>query len=130
VKTFIFFFAVLLTAQISFAQNAFRATIKNEETKQPITGARISVRDAEISATTNASGKAELTNVPEGEQIIEIIADGFEIQQLNLTFPLADQSERIILLKVNEVGEVIISTTRTGREIDDTPTRVEAIDAE
>ena len=29
-----------------------------------------------------------------------------------------------------EAGEVVISTTRTGREIDDTPTRVEAIDEE
>jgi iron complex outermembrane receptor protein/outer membrane receptor for ferrienterochelin and colicins len=129
-RTVILLFALLLTAQISYAQNAFKAIVQNEETKQPIVGARISVRNTQISAMSDADGRAELTNVPEGEQIIETIADGFEIQQLNLTFPLADQSERIILLKINEVGEVIISTTRTGREIDDTPTRVEAIDEE
>lgn len=129
-RQIILLFAVLLTAQITFAQNTFKATIQNEETKQIITGAKISVRDTEISATTDASGKTELTNIPDGEQIIEVFADGFEIQELKFTFPLEDRSERLVLLKVNEVGEVVISTTRTGREIDDVPTRVEAIDEE
>lgn len=49
---------------------------------------------------------------------------------MNFTFPLTDASEQLILLKVNEVGDVVVNTTRTGREIDDTPTRVEAIDEE
>lgn len=127
---FFTFFAVILTAQISFAQNTFRATVQNEETKQPVAGAKISVRDTEVSATTNTAGKAELTNIPDGEQIIEIIAENYEIQELKFTFPLEDQSEKLIVLKVNEVGEVVITSTRTGREIDDVPTRVEAIDEE
>jgi iron complex outermembrane receptor protein/outer membrane receptor for ferrienterochelin and colicins len=127
---FFTFFVVILTAQISYAQNTFKATVQNEETKQAIAGARVSVRGTEISATTDASGRAELANIPDGEQIIEIIAENYEIQELSLTFPLADQSEKLILLKVNEVGEVVISSTRTGREIDDEPTRVEAIDEE
>jgi iron complex outermembrane receptor protein/outer membrane receptor for ferrienterochelin and colicins len=110
--------------------NTFKAIIKNEETNQVIAGAKLSVRDTEISAITDANGKAELRNVPDGEQIIEISAETFEIQELTVTFPLVDQSERLVLMKVNEVGEVIISSTRTGREIDDVPTRVEAIDEE
>jgi outer membrane receptor for ferrienterochelin and colicins len=130
---FLFFsiaFVPLVLAQSSFAQNTFRAIIQNEETRQAISGAKVSVRDTQISATTDASGKAELTNIPDGEQIIEIIAENYEIQELKFIFPLEDQSERFIFLKVNEVGEVVITTTRTGREIDDVPTRVEAIDEE
>jgi len=130
---FLFFsiaFMLLVLTQNSFAQNTFKATIQNEETKQPITGAKISVRDTQISATTDSSGKAELTNIPDGEQIIDVTAENYEIQLLTFTFPLEDQSERLVLLKVNEVGEVIINSTRTGREIDDVPTRVEAIDEE
>jgi iron complex outermembrane receptor protein/outer membrane receptor for ferrienterochelin and colicins len=110
--------------------NTFRATIQNEETKAPIAGAKVSVRDTEISATTDAAGKVELTGIPAGEQIIEVVTEGFEIQELSFIFPLADQSEKLIEVKVNEVGSVVISTTRTGREIDDVPTRVEAIDEE
>ncbi len=129
-KQIILFFAVLLTAQISFAQNTFKTIIQNEETKEAVSGAKVSVKDTGISAITDSNGKAELTNIPDGEQIIEIFADGYEIQELRFTFPLADESEKLILLKVNEVGDVVISTTRTGREIEDVPTRVEAIDEE
>ena len=109
--------------------NSIKFLITNEETKQPITGAKVSVRDAAISATTDANGKVELTGISDGEKIIEVFADGYEIQEFTFTFPLTDQSEKLVLLKINET-EVTISTTRTGREIDDTPTRVEAIDEE
>lgn len=110
--------------------NIFKAVVKNDETGQAVVGAKLSIRGLEISATSDSTGKVELRNIPNGEQIIEIFADGYEIQELKLTFPLADQGERQILLKVNEVGEVIINSTRTGREIEDEPTRVEAIDEE
>lgn len=129
-KQIILFCAVLLMAQISFAQNIFKAAIQNEETKQSISGAKVSVRNTGISAVTDANGKAELTNIPDGEQIVEVIAEGFEIKELTFVFPLADSGEKVIFLKINEVGEVVVNTTRTGREIDDTPTRVEAIDEE
>ena len=130
-KQVILFFAVMLAAQISYAQNAFKATIQNEETKQAVVGAKVSVKDTEISATTDTDGKAELTGIPDGEQTIEIFSAGYETKELKLAFPLADQSERLVFIRINnEVGEVLITTTRTGREIDDVPTRVEAIDEE
>jgi iron complex outermembrane receptor protein/outer membrane receptor for ferrienterochelin and colicins len=53
------------------------------------------------------------------------------MKELKFTFPLAGQGENLIFIKVtNEVGDVTITSTRTGREIDDVPTRVEAIDEE
>ena len=78
-KQVILFFAVLLTAQISYAQSAFKAIIQNEETKQAVSRAKISVRGTEISATTDAAGKAELTAILDGMQTIEIFAEGYEI---------------------------------------------------
>jgi iron complex outermembrane receptor protein/outer membrane receptor for ferrienterochelin and colicins len=131
VKQVILFLTVLLTAQIAVAQNTFKAIIKNEETKEAVAGAKVSVKDTEISATTDANGKTELTNVPDGEQIIEVFSAGYETKELKFAFPLSDQSERTIFIRVtNEIGEVVVTTTRTGREIDDVPTRVEAIDEE
>ncbi len=116
---------------INTNQNSIKLSIKNEETKEPTVGANVSVKDTEITATTNAGGEIELKNIPDGEQTIEISAAGYETKELKYIFPLADQSEKIIYIKVNyEAGSVIINTTRTGREIDDTPTRVEAIDEE
>jgi outer membrane receptor for ferrienterochelin and colicins len=131
VKQVILFFAVLLTAQISFAQNTFKATVKDEDTKEPVAGAIVSVRDTDITAATDASGVAELTNVPDGEQTIEVFSAGYEAKELKVVFPLTARGENLVFIKVtNEVGEVTITSTRTGREIDDVPTRVEAIDEE
>lgn len=130
-KQVILFFALLLSAQISFAQNTLNTTIKDEDTKQAVVGATVSVKDTDITTTTDANGIAQLTNIPDGEQTIIIFSAGYELKELKFTFPLTGQSENSIFIKVtNEVGDVTITSTRTGREIDDVPTRVEAIDEE
>lgn len=130
----------LLTALISTSapaqettanKNSVKVVIKNEATKEAVAGATVIIKETGITATTDPTGKAELSGIPDGEQTLEISSAGFETGELKLTFPLNDQSERIIFIKVNyEAGEVTINTTRTGREIEDTATRVEAIDEE
>jgi outer membrane receptor for ferrienterochelin and colicins len=131
-KSVLLLLVVFLTAPVAFAQNTFKITVKNEGSKQPVVGAVVSAKDTEITATTDSSGKAELNNVPSGERIIEILSPGYEPKELKLTFPLADQSEQVVFIRVdNEMGEVTItSTTRISREIDDVPTRIEAINEE
>ena len=79
--------AVLLTAQVSFAQNPFKVTVKDQQTRQPVVGAKVSVKDTEVSAVTDAGGAAELTNVADGEQTIEVFAVGYETTELKMTFP-------------------------------------------
>jgi iron complex outermembrane receptor protein/outer membrane receptor for ferrienterochelin and colicins len=122
---------IFAAAQEAAAENSssLKLSVKNEESKAPLAGARVAVRGTDFSALTDANGSAVLRGVPDGEQIIEIVAEGFEIQELKLNFPLADQNAREVFLAENEV-EITIRTTRTGREIEDTPTRVEAIDEE
>ena len=131
-RLFVVLVAVLLTAQISLAQNTFKVTVKDQETKQPVVGAKVSVTGTEVSATTDTDGVAQLAGVPDGEQTVEVFSVGYETKELKLSFPLATQSEHVVFIKVtNELGEVtVVATTRTGREIDDVPTRVEAIDEE
>ena len=131
IRTFILFFAVLLAAQVSFAQNTLTLAVKDEVTKEAIAGANVTVKDTPISVTTDAQGAAQLTSIPDGVQTIVIFSPGYETRELTLTFPLTSQPETVVFMKVtNEVGEVTILSTRTGREIDDVPTRVEAIDEE
>ena len=125
-------FVFLLGAPVAFAQNTFKATITNEDSKQPVIGAAVSVKDTEITGTTDADGKVTLINIPDGERIIEVSSPGYETKEVKLTFPLAGSPDVAILMKVNnELGEVTISsTTRISREIDDVPTRIEAINEE
>src|SRR5687767_3636400 len=133
-----FFRIILLTVFLSLAGvvsaqtgNTVRINVKNHDTKEPIAEAVVSVKDSDLSARTNTVGIAELTNVPAGGQTIVISSLGYTSAELPLTFPLADAPERTVFLELsNEVGEVIITSTRTGREIEAEPTRVEAIDEE
>lgn len=124
--------AFFLAGQAAFAQTTFRTTIKNEESKQPVAGATVSVKGTDISGTTDANGRLELANIPDGEHVIEVFSPGYEPKDVRLIFPFAANSDQLILLKVhNELGEVTIaSTTRISREIDDVPTRIEAINEE
>ncbi|HQU86215.1 MAG TPA: TonB-dependent receptor plug domain-containing protein, partial [Pyrinomonadaceae bacterium] len=129
----IFFIAVILTAQIAFGQmqNSLQIVVKNEETKENIAEANVSLKDSEIGGMTDSNGKISLSNIPDGDQTLVVSSLGYESVEVKFTFPLTDSSEKTVFLKINnEVGEVTISSTRTGRTIDDEPTRVEAIDEE
>ena len=126
----IIFTVYLSLAGVAFAQtgNTVRITVKNHDTKEPVAEAVVSVKDSELSAQANGAGVAELANVPDGEQIIVVSSLGYTPSELRLTIPLADTTERTVFLELsNEVGEVIITSTRTGREIEAEPTRVEAM---
>jgi hypothetical protein len=62
---------------------------------------------------------------------IEVSSPGYETAELTITFPNTDPTPRIVFLELNnDVGSVTIESTRTGREIEDSPSRVEAIDEE
>jgi outer membrane receptor for ferrienterochelin and colicins len=124
---------ILMTTQLALAQtsNQVRITVKNKDTKENVADATVTVSGTEISARTNKDGVAELTNIPDGEQTFEIFFPGYDKAELKLTFPLSGAGDRIVELEThNEVGEVTIQSTRTGREIEAEPTRVEAIDEE
>ena len=124
-------FAFLLAAQVAVAQSPFTITVKDEATKEPVAGATVSVKDTDLSATTDSQGIAQLTRVPDGEQTIIVFSPGHETKELKFNFPIAGPIENLVFLKVTyEAGEVTVVSTRTGREIDDVPTRVEAIDEE
>ncbi|MEO8041732.1 MAG: TonB-dependent receptor [Acidobacteriota bacterium] len=125
--------AVMSAANFAFAQNenTLELVVKDNATKENIVGATLLVADPEISVRTDIRGRGELRDIPNGTQTIEVSFPGYETASLKLTFPLVDQTERTIFLTVNnDVGEVTVTSTRTGREIEDSPTRVEAIDEE
>jgi len=126
-------FIAVLTAQAVFAQesNTLKIHVQNKDTKENVGEATVTVKDTELTAKTDANGKAQLTRIANGEQTIEVFSPGFETVEIKLTFPLTDASERIVLLEnKNDMGAVTITSTRTGREIEAEPSRVEAIDEE
>lgn len=127
----IIFLAVFLTVQAAFAQNSVKISVIDAENKTPVSEAVVIIKNTEISGNTNPDGELELIGIADGEQLIEVSKPGFETFELKLNFPLSENVLKIIELKPFEFGEVIIgSTTRISREIEDIPTRIEAINEE
>lgn len=124
---------MLIGATTVFAQdrNTLRITVKNKDTNAPIAEAIVTVTGTGISSVTDKDGIALLSSIADGEQTIAIASTGYEESAIRLNFPLVGSNERTVLLELNnEVGSVTINSTRTGREIEAQPTRVEAIDEE
>ncbi|MEQ1922553.1 MAG: TonB-dependent receptor plug domain-containing protein, partial [Pyrinomonadaceae bacterium] len=129
----ILFIVVTLTTANVFAQsgNTLKLRVQNKDTKDNVAEATVTVKGTEVITKSDADGKAELTNIANGERVIEVFSPGFETVEIKLTFPLSNASERLVLLEThNEMGEVTITSTRTGRDIEAEPSRVEAIDEE
>jgi outer membrane receptor for ferrienterochelin and colicins len=125
--------AVLLTAQVTFArQNAFKVTVRDLQTKEPVAGAIVTVKGTEVTATTDVAGVAQLTGASEGAQTLEIFAVGYGTTEHAVTLQPGGQGETGLFIEASsDFGEVtVVETTRAGRDVDDTPTRVEIIDEE
>ncbi|RNL51081.1 TonB-dependent receptor [Pedobacter jejuensis] len=123
---------VFLCTSTTYAQKIFKVVIKSEENKLALQGATISIIGSSVKAISNEIGVATLTNIPDGKQTIKINNIGYNEKTVTVTFPVNQQTALEILLtpSEDELEEVIISSTRTSRTIQNTPTRVETIELE
>ena len=112
------------------AQNNSNIITKDKSTNEPIVGVNISSK--KIAAATNSQGFAELKNIPDGIQIITFSHTGYKTITDSFHFPMTDTDTVVIFMEIEkeELDEVIVQSTRTGRTIKNTPTRVETIDGE
>lgn len=135
-KKFIVLFTALLYTAIVYAQHPLRVIIKDAKTNQPLIGATVLVTGTPSGAATDTAGLIHLDNIPGGRQIIEYRYVGYKTRTDTLNFPLLQSDPLTVLLEVDgngegtEIGEVIVSATRSSRTIANTPTRLEVIAGE
>ncbi|MCX2473971.1 TonB-dependent receptor [Pedobacter sp. MC2016-05] len=131
-RKIILLFCTVLCITAAYAQNSFKIIVKNKDTKGTLSDATILLKNTTIVAKTSADGIAVLNNIPNGKQTLIIRNVGFQEQQLALLFPNnQDQPLEILMEEADEeLEEVIVSSTRTSRTIQNTPTRVETIELE
>jgi iron complex outermembrane receptor protein len=87
-KSYIFYFVALISCNALFAQNTFRATVKDADTKEIPAGATAVLKGAASGATTDGNGTGTIEHIPGGEQIIEFAYPGYRSQQQKMVFPL------------------------------------------
>lgn len=117
---------------VAFGQNTFKAQIKNAETKDVLIGATAILKGTSNSSSADPNGFIEIKNIPNGKQIIIFRYIGYQDRSDTITFPFVQTEPLEILLNEEgeEMEEVIVSSTRSSRSIDNLPTRIEAISGE
>src|SRR5690606_22706924 len=129
----ILFMSFFMTLNLCvFAQNTLNAVVKDSENKNLLIGVTASIKGTSLAATANEKGLIIIENIPDGIQEIHFSYIGFNDHIDTLEFPLKNISVIEILLKENseELEEVVISSTRSTRSIQNIPTRIEFIGSE
>ena len=121
------FFIITISTNV-FAQNTFKAIIKNEKTNESLIGVSILLKGTQNGTTSDDKGFAELKNIPNGKQTIIIKSVGFKENEKNILFLQSDTISIFLEPLSEELEEVkIVSSTRSSRNIKDIPTRIEGI---
>ena len=132
VKWLLLFF-IVATANFALGQNTFNAIIKDDKTKETLVGASAYIDKLKTGATSDDQGQLTLTNIPDGEFEIEFHYLGYEVKKQSFKFPFSnpDQVFEIDLApNASELSEVVVSSTRSSRRIEDIPTKVDVVAAE
>ncbi|NQX53205.1 TonB-dependent receptor [Pedobacter panaciterrae] len=133
-KKLIVLLAVLLFTVSAYAQNTYKALVKDAKTNKPLAGASVKLLGSAISSVSGFDGHVALSNVPAGPQVIQFSYIGFKTKTDTLTFPIDQTADIVVLLEAaaeeEELDEVVVSATRSSRTIDNVPTRVEVIAGE
>lgn len=115
-----------------FAQNTLKVKLIDCETKEPLIGASVVLQSTTNGASSDTEGVATLSNIPDGNQKIEVSYVGYEKTIKEFTFPLPSDSLIVITIEhdENELQEIVVSSTRGTRTFKNIPTRIEFINTE
>ena len=124
---------LILNISSTIAQNHFEITVLDHDSKEPLIGVTVIFPNLNIGNTTDANGQVVVSNIPNGNHLINIRHIGYETISFSRFFPLQD-SEQNQTFEMHhdheEMSEIVVSSTRSSRTIEDIPTRVEFIAGE
>lgn len=126
--------AVLMGVCVMFgaalrAQEPATLVVRVQAEAQPVAGAKVTAGDQR--GETGADGRATLSVAP-GVVMLRVTADGFVDARQDVAVPPSGMEVTVDLVAVPDIEEevVVVATTRTGRRVDDQPTRVEVLGRE
>lgn len=118
----------MITLSNLFAQNTFKATIKDNETKEILPFTNVVVEGTQLGNSADVKGKIIIKNIPDGKQTLIFSFVGYRKKEKRFNFPLKNNEPIIIYLeKSAELPTVTVVSTRTNNRIEEIPTRVEVL---
>lgn len=124
------FFAFIISINLH-AQHEFRAVLQDSASREPLPGATVQLKGTANGTAADGQGRVQLNNIPAGAQVLVFRMTGYEEMERTFVFPRQGEPPVILMVaEVSEAEEIIVEGTRTGRSIDDIPTRVEVLTEE
>ena len=129
---YILFLAVsLIISQPVIAQNNIRFTVQDEQTKEFLIGVTAQLKGTQLGTSTNENGFAELKNIPDGMQTLIFRYVGYKPMEKQVQFPQTESLFVFLKPSTQELDAVqVVATTRSSRNIENIPTRIETISGE
>lgn len=122
---------MLCFAFISNAQNTLITVVQDFATKEPLADATIIISGTSIATKTGSTGAAIIHGIPGGKHDFIFSFTGYKEQIQSIVFPRSNDTIFVGLQQqAGEMNEVVVSSTRSNRSIQNIPTRVEFINGE
>lgn len=114
------------------AQQSYKVRVLDGQSRQPLPGANVALMNTTRGAVADVNGVAEIRGLENGVHIVVISFVGYTTVLDTIRVPFLEKSPRVVHLHPtsHEVGEVTVTTTRSSRDIQDIPTRIEVIGAD
>lgn len=113
------------------SQQTFKVNVLDEKTKEPLLGVSVILEGTQKGTTTDAKGLAEILNIPKGKQTIIFQLVGYRKMKKIFLFPQDNIIDLFLEPSAEELDQVVVvSTTRSSRNIKNIPTRIETISGE
>lgn len=122
------FLILLLSVTTAYGQYSFKAKIVDKETGEPLYGATVKISDTKGSVA-NVDGYVEINDIKSDSIEVTISFVSYQTFTKVYRLPLT-QVQDIRLQSGEELEEIVVTSTRSSRVIDDIPTRVEVINTE
>ena len=131
-RSIVILVALLLVLANAYAQQDIAIYIKDSKTRETLPGAIANIAGTPTGGSADANGLALLQGIPAGQQVIHYKMTGYAERYDTLLFPLSSTDTLITYLTAEEeeMEEVVVSSTRSSRTIQDIPTRIELIGGE
>ena len=121
---------ILISSTQLFAQNTFKAVLKNEKNSEILAGFSVRVKGTTNSSISDSTGLVQINNIANGAQIIVVSGTGYAEKEIKITFPQNDTINILLEEEVEDLEEIkVVTSTRSSRNIKDIPTRIEGIPA-
>jgi iron complex outermembrane receptor protein len=123
---------ILLFAFNMNAQHVLKLSVKNTEEKTALEGATVTILSLNKTMIADSAGMANFTDIAPGQYTIKISYAGMQEQDIVIIVPMPTDLPYEVWLKDDHEHEeeVIVTSTRSSRSINDIPTRVEIISGE